>query len=142
MTRQMDRSLRMLAALRKERGAREATEAAFNTARTWFEMPREAPSGLDFGGDPPPGPAAEPDPAPEAAVAPEVPVSPAALAKAVQFASRNRMLAARIRAAGGLTRTAIAGFRPGSLPDAETVEALVHGGDLVLAALDRRKDAA
>jgi hypothetical protein len=67
---------------------------------------------------------------------------PAALTKAEQFAARNPLLASRIRAAGGLTRKAIAGFRPSSLPDDATVEALVYGAGPVLATLGRRNSAA
>lgn len=142
MTRQMDRSLRMLATLRKERGARNAAEPAFNPARPRFEMPREPVPTPGLDRNPAPDPSLAADTVPETTAAPRDPVSLAALAKAVQFASRNRMLAARIRAAGGLTRTAIAGFRPGSLPDAETVQALVNGADPVLAALEAKHDAA
>jgi hypothetical protein len=116
MTRQMDRALRTLTTLRKERSAREAVRAA-------FEMPRE------------PQPAAAPDPMPRSEASDLLP--PAALAKAEQFAARNPLLASRIRAAGGLTRKAVEGFRPSSLPDAATVAALVLGGGPVPAAPDR-----
>ena len=103
MTRQMDRSLRMLATLRKERGAREATAPASSAARARFETPLKPVPALGFDSDPAPDPSATADAAPEPSASPSDPVSPAALAKAVQFAARNRMLAARIRAAGGLT---------------------------------------
>jgi hypothetical protein len=142
MTRQMDRSLRILTALRKERSAREAAQAVFNAVHASLQMPREPVPVLALRGDPLPEPPLPPDPAPETTAAPRDPVSPSALAKAVRFARHNRMLAARIRAAGGLTRTAIAGFRPASLPDAETVEALVNGADPLLAALEPKNAAA
>src|SRR3984957_18058535 len=142
MTRQMDRSLRMLTALRKERSAREAAQAAFNAMQASLKMPREPVPVLALRGDPLPEPPLAPDPAPETTAAPRDPVSPAALAKAEQFARHNRMLAARIRAAGGLTRAAIAGFRPASLPDAETVKALVNDADPLLEALEPKNAAA
>jgi hypothetical protein len=143
MTRQMDRSLRILTALRKERGARETAQAVFNAMQAGLKMPREPVPVLALReSDPLPEPPLAPDPAPETTAAPGDPISPAALAKAVQFARHNRMLAARIRAAGGLTRAAIAGFRPASLPDAETVKALVNGADPVLTALEPKTAAA
>jgi hypothetical protein len=196
MTRQMDRALRTLTTLRKERGAREAWKVA-------FEMPREpwpkrasaadpAPRPASWAGrasvanpllepaslagplagqasaanpmpepaslvdplagrvspaDPLPEPASAADPALESAYAVDParepangannPVLPAAPTKAEQFAARNPLLASRIRAAGGLTRKAIAGFRPSSLPDDATVEALVYGAGPVVATMDR-----
>jgi hypothetical protein len=171
MTRQMDRALRTLTTLRKERGAREAVRPLFGPAWAGLAMPREPvpertstdpvpepaswadplperPSAADqasqpgSGTDPLPERACAADPVPEPASGANNPVSPAALAKAEQFASRNRLLASRIRAAGGLTGKAIAGFRPSSLPDAATVEALVYGAGPVLAKLDRGNSAA
>jgi hypothetical protein len=151
MTRQMDRALRTLTTLRKERSAREAWKVAFEMpragVRSAFEMPREpvpepasaadpAPEPAS-GADPTPEPASEADRAPEPAYGANNPVLPAALTKAEQFAARNPLLASRIRAAGGLTRKAIAGFRPSSLPDDATVEALVYGAGPVVATMDR-----
>jgi hypothetical protein len=118
MTRQMDRALRTLAMLRRERRAREL-------ARAMSQPAPEAASG------------ASPERKPASWAS-----DPAALAKAERFAAANRLLASRIRAAGGLTTTAIAGFRPTSLPDAATVAALVHGVGPVLGALDRANGAA
>jgi hypothetical protein len=165
MTRQMDRALRTLTTLRKERSAREAAKFAFDWPRAGLVMPRERVPEPASWTDPSPGPAPEqasgagpaPEPASGAGPAPEQasgtgpapepasgsnnPVSPAALAKAEQFAARNRLLASRIRAAGGLTRKVVAGFRPSSLPDDATVEALVYGTGPVLATLDRGNSA-
>src|SRR5580658_9498402 len=60
MTRQMDRALRTLTTLRKERGAREAVRAA-------FEMPRERVPVPASAADPTPEPASGVDPLPEPA---------------------------------------------------------------------------
>jgi hypothetical protein len=72
---------------------------------------------------------------PDARIAADL--SPEVLAKAEQFATNNRVLAMRIRHAGGLTRQAVAGFRPSALPqDDETLQALVFGRSPILIALD------
>jgi hypothetical protein len=79
-----------------------------------------------------PQPAASQPPASSLAAAPAL-----ALATAEAFAGRNRMLAMRIRHAGGLTRQSTAGFRPSALPsDPAVVAALVSGTSPILLALD------
>src|ERR1700689_4032731 len=95
MTRQMDRALRTLTTLRKERGAREAWKVA-------FEMPREPWPSRASAADPLPEPASLADPlagraspaypAPVPASRANDPVLPAALTKAEQFAARNPLL--------------------------------------------------
>jgi hypothetical protein len=150
MTRQMDRALRTLGVLRRERRVRELTRPLFAAAP---EAAREAgpePPEAGRGASPEPpvaaGGASSEPPAAAGGASPErEPVSwasdPAARAKAERFAAGNPLLASRIRAAGGLTATAIAGFRPSALPDAATVRALVHGVGPVVAARDRANEA-
>jgi hypothetical protein len=132
MTRQMDRALRTLAALRPERRVRELARPLFAAlAEAAGEASPEPPEAAR-------GASPEREPVREQAREPVSGASdPAARAKAERFAAGNPLLAARIRAAGGLTATAIAGFRPSALPDAATVQALVHGVGPVARAPDR-----
>ena len=65
-------------------------------------------------------------------------IAPTALAKAEQFIAHNRMLAARVRHAGGVTPPVIAGFRRAALPsDPAVIAAIVYGTGPAFEVLDR-----
>jgi len=128
-------------------GARDFMEKWLARADQAASMPdqpeRRAPEAAPPDAGTPPPPPEAPDPAvPEAAdTDPDARIaaamSPQVLAKAEQYAAANRTLAMRIRRAGGLTRQAVAGFRPSAYPqDDETLQALVFGRSPALLALD------
>jgi hypothetical protein len=132
MMRQMHRARQALVTLQQERHRRRWFE---DRTASGFFPPAEPPA------EPPIEPSAEPQaelplPAapPVAAARPAIP--PETLARAEAYASRNPLLAARIRAAGGLTAASVAGFRPAQLPDRAVAWVLAHGTTPVLAALD------
>lgn len=65
------------------------------------------------------------------------PITPDALQKAAAFIRQNRLLAMRIRRAGGLTWDVVKGFRPTSLPrDPAVIDALVRGTSPLFESLD------
>jgi hypothetical protein len=66
-------------------------------------------------------------------------IPPETLARAEAYARRSPLLAARIRAAGGLTAAPVAGFSPAQLPDRAVAWALADGTTPVLAARDGGK---
>jgi hypothetical protein len=135
MMRQMHRARQALELLQRERHRRRLYQARPAPA---FFPPAEPPP------EPPIEPPAEPQAelpltaAPPVAPAPPA-IPPEALARAEAYANRNPLLAARIRAAGGLTAASVAGFRPSQLPDRTIAWVLANGTTPVLAALDRGK---
>jgi hypothetical protein len=147
MMRQMHRARQALELLQRERRRRRWFEnrpasGFFPPAEPPIEPPAEPPAEPPI--EPPAEPPAEPQaelPLPAAPpVAPAPPaIPPEALARAEAYARRNPLLAARIRAAGGLTAASVAGFRPSQLPDRTVAWVLAHGTTPVLAALDGGK---
>jgi hypothetical protein len=143
MMRQMHRARQALETMQRERHRRRLFEDRlapefFPPAEPPTEPPAELPG--EPPGEPPTEPQAElPLPAapPVAAARPAIP--PETLARAEAYASRNPLLAARIRAAGGLTAASVAGFRPSQLPDRVVAWVLAHGATPALAALDGGK---
>jgi hypothetical protein len=144
MMRQMHRARLALETLQQERHRRRLFQARpapgfFPPAEPAIEPPAEPPA------EPPPiEPPAEPQAElplpgaqPVAAARPAIP--PQTLARAEAYARRHPLLAARIRAAGGLTAASIAGFRPSQLPDRTVAWVLANGTTPVLAALDGGK---
>jgi hypothetical protein len=135
MMRQMHRARQALELLQRERHRRRLYQARPAPA---FFPPAEPPP------EPPIEPPAEPQAelpltaAPPVAPAPPA-IPPEALARAEAYANLNPLLAARIRAAGGLTAASVAGFRPSQLPDRTIAWVLANGTTPVLAALDRGK---
>jgi hypothetical protein len=139
MMRQMHRARQALEAIQRERHRRRLFQ---DRPAPEFLPPAEPPPEPPI--EPPAEPPAEPQaelplPAapPVAAARPDIP--PEALARAEAYARRHPLLAARIRAAGGLTAASIAGFRPAQLPDRTVAWVLANGTTPVLAALDGGK---
>jgi hypothetical protein len=138
MMRGMHRARQALVTLQRERHSRRMFQ--FRAVPDFFphaEPPVEPP--VEPAVEPPIEPRAElPLLAPPVSVArPDIP--PETLARAEAYARRNPLLAARIRATGGLTAAAVAGFRPAMLPDRAVAAALAHGTTPALAALDGGK---
>lgn len=142
-------SLRLQAKLEAMQQARRTAKPKWNAAKQAFEPPEQdvlipdrtaagAPAAVPPATNAlPAGPATPAAPAPDPTTPATGDIPPAVLAQAEHYATNNRMLAMRIRRAGGLTRQAIAGFRPAALPqDAAVVQALVSGASPTLAALD------
>ncbi len=118
MMRQMQSALRTLQRMQE---ARQNTDAA--SAPGDDQRPRPTPPGLgERQAVPDP---AVPDPAP----------LPDPLKVAEDFAVQNPLLAARVRAAGGLPPAVIAGLDPTT--DPAIIEALVNGTSPILCALDQ-----
>jgi hypothetical protein len=141
MMRQMHRARQALVTLQGERYRRRLFQ---DRPAPEFFAPAEPPNepSAELPDEPPGEPQGElPLPAapPVAAARPTIP--PQTLARAEAYARRNPLLAARIRAAGGLTAASVAGFRPSQLPDRTVAWVLANGTTQVLAALDGgRKD--
>jgi hypothetical protein len=145
MMRQMHRARQALEALQRERRRSFQARAMAEflpSAEPRIEPPIEPPAEPRI--KPPLEPAAEPqaehpfqEPPPVSAARPAIP--PETLARAEAYARRNKLLAARIRAAGGLTPAAVAGFRPSMLPDRAVAWALAHGTTPALVALGGNK---